>query len=191
MPEAGAAAALGDDCAGGGRTAPALPPRRHREQGQRPAHHGIVADARIGREAGHRHDVGAQHALAELRQLRDDVAVRRDDGRDAVVRRANQEASGLDGAQPRYLQMLVRRGRVPEPGIVGDVDEERRLAQNPELSAAEGVLVADGERELLPCGAQGGLAFGARQKSSEGRLMSRIQERMNGGTGKYSPKGTR
>ena len=90
--------------------------------------------------------------------------MRRDDGGYAVVRRANQESRGLDGAQPGYLQMLVRRGRIPEPGIVGDVDEKRRLAQNPKLSAAEGVLVADGERELLPGGAQGGLVVSARRE---------------------------
>jgi len=50
---------------------------------------------------------------------------------DAVVGRAHQVSSRFERAHARNLQMLVRRRRIAVPGIVGDVDEYRRLRNAP------------------------------------------------------------
>jgi hypothetical protein len=54
--------------------------------------------------------------------------------------------------------MLMGRGRVAVPGIVRHIDEHGCLPQYLQLLAAEGILVANGEAELLSRGAQDGLA---------------------------------
>ncbi len=98
----------------------------------------------------------------KLRQSRNDLAVRPDSGRDAVVRGTHQVAPGLERAHAGNLQMLMRRRGISIPRIVGDVDQERRVAQYIELVAAEGVLVANREAELETGAAQYGLMLAPR-----------------------------
>src|SRR5271170_4671887 len=113
----------------------------------------MVAVSGIGSESRHGLYIGLQYGLLELRQTRHDFPMRSDHGSDAVVRGAHQVAAGLERAHAGNLKMLMRRGGITVPRIVGDIDQQRGLAQYLELAAAEGVLVADGEAELLACGA--------------------------------------
>src|SRR5688572_10746685 len=121
-----------------------------------------VADARIGREAGARLDGVLQDAGPELRDGGDDGAVGADHPGDAVARRAHQEAPGLERTEARHLQLLVRRGGIDEPGVVRDVDEQRRSRKARELVGAVGVLVADRRCEPLAAGLEQRLVLLAR-----------------------------
>ncbi len=65
----------------------------------------------------------------------------------------------LQGPHPRYLQVLVGRQRVAEPGIVADIDEIGRLRQGLAHLDGKDVLVADGDPgqaladpQQRPCG---------------------------------------
>src|SRR5882757_2033525 len=59
--------------------------------------------------------------------------------------------------------MLMRRRGIAIPGVVGDVDEQGSFAQDSELAAAVGVLVANRQAELLSRGAQDRLVLRARR----------------------------
>ena len=85
--------------------------------------------------------------------MRDDLALRVDRRRNAIVRGTHEKSTRLERAHARDLQMLMGRGRVAVPGIIGHIDEQGCLPQYAQLLAAEGVLVANGETELLSRGA--------------------------------------
>ena len=53
-----------------------------------------------------------------------DPAVGSDHSRNAVVCGTHQRQAEFDGAQLRLTKMLVGAGRVPEPGVVGDIENE-------------------------------------------------------------------
>src|SRR5665213_4178983 len=78
----------------------------------------------------------------------DDLTTRPDDARYAVVGGPHHEALGLDGTHAGDLKMLVASRGVAEPGVIGDIDERVRLAQDLKLGAAISVLVADGRSKL-------------------------------------------
>ena len=63
----------------------------------------------------------------------------------------------------------MRRGRIAEPGVVGDVDEQRRSPHEPQLLGAVGVLVADRRRQRLARRAQ-------RRRVGAARLEVRIRQ---------------
>ena len=111
----------------------------------------------VGRQAAPRRHGGYEHVWPELRSARDYRAVRPDNARNTVVGGADQESVGLQGAHPRYLEMLIAGGGMAEPGVVGHVHERVGLAQHPEQRAAVGVLIAHRRRELEARGRQGRL----------------------------------
>src|SRR2546425_106599 len=88
-------------------------------------------------------------ACGELRQLREHAPVAVDRGGDAAIGGGQVHASGLDRAQARDLQVLRGRQRVAEPCDVGDVDQQGRFGQRARDFIAEGVLVADVDRDAL------------------------------------------
>ena len=108
---------------------------------------GPVAEAHVGREARARLHFAREHAGLELRQRPDQRTVVLDQRGDAVVRRAQHRAPALERTHAADVEVLVRRGRVAEPGVVGHVDEQRGLAHQPELLGTVGVFIADRRRE--------------------------------------------
>src|SRR5688572_26198535 len=82
-------------------------------------------------------------AFGELRQRRQHAAVAIDRRGNAGVGGREVGTAGLDGAQPRDLQVLRGRERVAEPGHIGHVDQYGCLRRAPADLVAESVLVAD------------------------------------------------
>ena len=68
---------------------------------------------------------------------------------DARVRRAQQRPAGLERAHRRDLVVLERGERAAVPGVVGDVDEERRVRRLHADLRAERILVADVDGHAL------------------------------------------
>src|SRR5207248_2985021 len=67
-----------------------------------------------------------KYAFNTDRECCRDPAIRVGDGRDSGIGRAHERQPLLDGAQSRLGEMLARSGRVAEPGVVGDVQNEPR-----------------------------------------------------------------
>ena len=63
----------------------------------------------------------AAHVKAEHR---DNSAMRVDNRRDAIIGGADERQALLDGAHAGLMEVLARAGRVAEPAIVGDIDQQ-------------------------------------------------------------------
>jgi len=113
-----------------------------------------------------------------------------DHGSDASLVERIKNRPRFQRAHAGDLQMLVGRRRIAEPSVVGDIDEQGGIAEHIELAAAERILIANRDAELLAGCAQRRLARRPAVKSSYGKLISRIQDLTHEGTGKYSPNGT-
>ena len=90
-----------------------------------------------------------EDAAREPRQPRDLAAVVPDRRRDAGVRRAQHRPAGLERAHRRDLVVLHGGDRVAVPRVVGDVDEQRRVARAADQLGAERILVADVDGDAL------------------------------------------
>jgi hypothetical protein len=146
-------------------TCPTVAPPQPGGEAERHEHeHRRVAESHVGREADARLDDSREHARLELRQRALERAVVRDQGRHAVVGGAQHRPPGLQRAHPADVEVLVGRGGITEPGVVGDVDEQRRAACERELLRGVGVLVADGRREQLAAGRERRLLARARHE---------------------------
>ena len=77
------------------------------------------------------------------------AAVVRDRRRDAGVGRAQHRPAGLERAHRGDLVVLARGDRAAVPRVVGDVDEQRRVARGRDELGAERVLVADVDGDAL------------------------------------------
>ena len=86
----------------------------------------------------------------ECRRPRYHPAAGIDEGRNARVGGPQQVSRRLRGPDPGDLQVLVRRHRIAEPGVVADVDQQRGLGQVVPLLGAEQILVADAHADPLP-----------------------------------------
>jgi hypothetical protein len=93
-----------------------------------------IGVARVRCRAGIALRVHFETAFGELRKARQHAPVAVDRGGDAGVGRGEVHPAGLDGAQPRDLQVLGRRERIAEPGDVRDVHEDRRFARGAQSS---------------------------------------------------------
>src|SRR5438876_3739701 len=122
---------------------------RDGESEQRADQRRPVAKTHIGRRSGVALGGYLEPACGELRQLREHAPVAVDRGSDAASGGAQVHASGLDRAQARDLQVLRGRQRVAEPCNVGGVDQQGRFRQRARDFIAEGVLVADVDRDAL------------------------------------------
>ena len=76
---------------------------------------------------GSHRNIDVQRPDGIQRQTVDDTAIAVDRCGNAVVRSAHERQARLDGAELRLPEMLIGSGRVAEPGIVGDVDEQPRI----------------------------------------------------------------
>src|SRR6266508_6422109 len=110
-----------------------------------------VAEANKRWRSSASRDGALEDASSEPWQPRELVAVVIDDRRDAGVGRAQHRPRRLDRAHGCDLLVLLGRERTAIPGIVGDVDEQRRLGQRYDELAAECILVADIDRHAFAC----------------------------------------
>src|SRR5581483_213706 len=141
-----------------GSQAPMIPQREPARQRRcAKAYDGPVSNMRIGRQAGERRNRRLENVGGEFRRACHYLTMRADDARDAVVGGPDQVSARLHGPHPGDLKMLVARGGMAEPGIVGDVDEGVRRAQHTDHGAAIGIFVADGGAEMQIAGRQGWL----------------------------------
>ena len=96
-----------------------------------------------------------------------------DDRGHPIVGGPHHGPPGFHGAQPADLQMLVARGRMSEPGIIGDVGKHRRGAHGGQQGASRRHLRNRCRRRFsaLPLPAVPA-ALAPRLKSEYGRLIS-------------------
>ena len=102
-----------------------------------------VADREIGRRARYERDAALDQRHLELRGTLEYFAVAGDQRGDPGVGHADLGTPRFERAHSRNIQMMMRRNRVAEPGVVGDVDDEACLRKELALFARIGVLVAD------------------------------------------------